>query len=225
MFWPHGLAMHHQSNSLFMADNFLSAIFMISSGVVRIFAGSNEGYLDGFGTHAWFNTPRCIAIDQQTATLFVSDCDNHAIRQIAPQGEVSTLAGSPIAGYRDGHGTAAQFQHPWGICYDESNQSILVCDYSNSKLRRVSLNGEVSTVCSVPSPVFVTIAASTILVSSSTNRIFRVTKEGGVSMLEQRGSENTKTHIEISKPRGLAFHEPSNSCFVVGNDGIHRICF
>ena len=56
-------------------------------------------------------------------------------------GEVSTVAGSPHQGYADGNGKDAKFNEPYGIYYDEHSQSLLVCDYSNNKLRRVKLNG------------------------------------------------------------------------------------
>ena len=56
------------------------------------------------------------------------------------KGEVSTLAGSQ-QGFADGNGKAVMFSNPWGICFDETSQSLLVCDRSNNKLRRVQLNG------------------------------------------------------------------------------------
>ena len=55
-------------------------------------------------------------------------------------GEVSTLAGSE-GGFADGRGHAAKFDSPQGICYDEADQSLVVCDWLNSRLRRVRLNG------------------------------------------------------------------------------------
>jgi hypothetical protein len=55
-------------------------------------------------------------------------------------GEVSTLAGSE-KGFADGNGHASQFHGPWGICFDEHSQSLLVCDSGNHKIRRVKLNG------------------------------------------------------------------------------------
>ena len=55
-------------------------------------------------------------------------------------GEVSTLAGSKC-GFADGKGHAAKFNGPEGIYYNSSDQSLVVCDWLNSRLRRVQLNG------------------------------------------------------------------------------------
>jgi hypothetical protein len=58
-------------------------------------------------------------------------------------GTVSTLAGSGTEGSSDGKGTKASFAHPYGICFNGSDQSLLVCDYDyqSQLLRRVSLVG------------------------------------------------------------------------------------
>jgi hypothetical protein len=56
-------------------------------------------------------------------------------------GTVSTLAGSGTRGSNDGKGIKASFARPSGICFDASDQSLLVCDYANNLLRRVSLVG------------------------------------------------------------------------------------
>ena len=50
------------------------------------------------------------------------------------------MAGSS-EGFADGTGKNAKFSIPHGMCFDERSQSLLVCDYKNSKLRRIQLNG------------------------------------------------------------------------------------
>ena len=56
-------------------------------------------------------------------------------------GEVSTLAGSADKGDANGNGNGARFNVPLGLWFDEKHQSLLVCDWGNSKLKRVSLKG------------------------------------------------------------------------------------
>jgi sugar lactone lactonase YvrE len=56
-------------------------------------------------------------------------------------GSVSTLAGSGKEGSKDGTGNQASFKYPQGICFNESGQSLLVCDSGNDLIRRVSLTG------------------------------------------------------------------------------------
>ena len=56
-------------------------------------------------------------------------------------GDVSTLAGSGLQGHINGIGKNASFNYPWGLYFDEKDQSVLVCDYAGSKIRKVAMNG------------------------------------------------------------------------------------
>jgi sugar lactone lactonase YvrE len=52
---------------------------------------------------------------------------------------VLTVAGTGKEGFADGPLKSAQFNQPAGICFDEVEQSLLVCDCGNNVLRRISL--------------------------------------------------------------------------------------
>jgi hypothetical protein len=70
---------------------------------------------------------------------------NATIRKITPDGTVSTLAGTAgVPGEADGVGGAARFNFPTGIATD--NRQIYVADTSNATIRRITLNGVVTTV-------------------------------------------------------------------------------
>jgi DNA-binding beta-propeller fold protein YncE len=55
-------------------------------------------------------------------------------------GEVTTIAGSGKKGLVDGDLKSAQFKYPRGIFFDSIEQSLLVCDFGNNKLRKVLLH-------------------------------------------------------------------------------------
>ncbi len=77
-----------------------------------------SGATDGQGVAARFNGPGGLAVDS-TGNLYVADVFNNTIRKIAPNGTVSTLAGSPqVSGAKDGKGAAASFDKPSGIAVD-----------------------------------------------------------------------------------------------------------
>ena len=82
-----------------------------------------------------------VAITQSEKLLHkVVRKQTHVLILIVLIGEVSTIAGSS-RGCVDGKAKAAKFDRPTGIQFDEITQSLLVCDYGNSQLRRVQLNG------------------------------------------------------------------------------------
>jgi hypothetical protein len=54
-------------------------------------------------------------------------------------GEVTIIAGSGKGGLVDGDLKSAQFKLPHGIFFDSIEQSLLVCDSGNNRLRKVLL--------------------------------------------------------------------------------------
>jgi hypothetical protein len=52
---------------------------------------------------------------------------------------VTTIAGSGNKGLVDGDLKLAQFNKPRGIFFNSIEQSLLICDYGNNKLRKILL--------------------------------------------------------------------------------------
>ena len=119
-------------------------------GAVSTLAGGKEGFVDGLGTAAAFNTPSAIALDH-LGNLYVADTGNHAIRRIAPGGAVTTLAGNGSPGYADGIGRAAQFNGPVGIAVDDAG-IVYVADTYNDRIRRIAQDGTVTTLAGTGKP-------------------------------------------------------------------------
>nr|WP_315219878.1 gluconolaconase [uncultured Duganella sp.] len=113
-------------------------------GVSTTLAGAVEGYAEGLGKAASFNTPSGLARDW-AGNLYVADTGNNAIRKITPEGKVSTLAGDGLAGDRDGRGAAARFNGPIGVAVDDEGV-VYVTDTYNDRIRRIAPNGDVTTI-------------------------------------------------------------------------------
>ena len=62
-----------------------------------------------------------------------------------PRGLITTIAGSATAGSTDATGAAASFNRPYALALGPDN-NIYIADYGNSKIRRVSPSGAVSTI-------------------------------------------------------------------------------
>jgi sugar lactone lactonase YvrE len=75
----------------------------------------------------------------------VADTGNNAIRVIAADGRVTTLAGDGVAGNEDGQGRAARFNGPIGVAA-ASDGSVYVADTYNDRIRRIAPDGTVTTL-------------------------------------------------------------------------------
>ena len=116
-----------------------------ADGSVSTFAGSGTaGGLDGASTSAQFNNPGGI-LRAADGTVYVSEWSGHRIRKITPDGTVSTLAGNGTAGFVDGNGAAARFNMPGFMTFDAYG-SIVVADWANNAIRRVTTDGAVYTL-------------------------------------------------------------------------------
>ena len=76
-----------------------------------------------------------MSLSTAAGNLYVADTDNHTLREIAPSGAVSTLAGlAGSSGSADGAGTAARFAFPTGVAVDSSGD-VYVADTNNQTIR------------------------------------------------------------------------------------------
>jgi streptogramin lyase len=133
------------SGNVFVADTGNHRIRKITpSGFVSTVAGSSDGYANGTGTAAMFNTPRGIAVDT-SGNLYVGDSANHRIRKITPGGVVSTLAGSGNRDSINGPGSTASFYYPIGVAVNNQGD-VYVADSSNNLIRKITPAGVVSTL-------------------------------------------------------------------------------
>ncbi|MCF6169153.1 MAG: IPT/TIG domain-containing protein [Lutibacter sp.] len=141
---PTGIAIDNENN-IYVADQNNHKIRKITpSGVVSTFAGSTSGFADGIGVDAQFNRPTGLTIDSQD-NIYITDINNHRIRKITPNGEVTTLAGNDTSGSVNGTGVTAQFNRPIGLTIDYQN-NIYIADSENNRIRKIAPGGVVTTL-------------------------------------------------------------------------------
>lgn len=115
-----------------------------AQGHVATFAGAGSGFADGPASVARFDTPSGLAMDD-AGRIYVADTGNNAIRRIAPDGSVTTLAGGQGSGDADGRAGEAHFAGPIGIAVDAKGE-VYVADTYNHRIRRIATDGTVTTV-------------------------------------------------------------------------------
>ncbi|GAA5074735.1 NHL repeat-containing protein [Lysobacter panacisoli] len=148
---PYGVAVS-RDGTLYVADAGDSNRIRVvrANGTVATLAGAVEGFADGVGAAASFDTPSGLAIDA-AGNLFVADTGNHAIRKVTPQGVVTTIAGNGIPGFRDGAGAQAQFDGPIGIDIGRDGR-LYVADTYNDRIRVIARDGTVGTLAGGDAP-------------------------------------------------------------------------
>jgi sugar lactone lactonase YvrE len=135
------------SGNLFVSDTDDHTIWKVTTAHVKtLLAGGSglPGSADGTGSTARFRSPGCLALDA-AGNLLVADTGNHTIRRIAPDGSVTTLAGSPgIAGAVDAVGSLARFNAPFGLAVSGTG-GMYISDSQNHTIRFMAANGTVTT--------------------------------------------------------------------------------
>ncbi len=197
-----------------------------AQGIVTLYAGSawyGNGYQDGPPTAARFSYPTGIAADG-AGNVYVADRNNHCIRKIAPDGSVSTLAGTNAQGSVDGIGKAARFKSPNDVVSDAAG-NLWVSDESNHMIRAVSPTGVVTTVAGAVTYGYVDGAAASarffgprglgrdaagnLYIADGNNHTVRKLSPAGVvttfAGLDSIGSQdgNLPYGVRLNEPNGL----------------------
>ncbi|MEW5855525.1 MAG: hypothetical protein AB2A00_42520 [Myxococcota bacterium] len=115
-----------------------------------VYAGSLQGFQNGPGLQARFNTPSAIAVADDGA-VYVADTGNHVIRRIDPADghNVTTIAGTPgqFGSNDSAVGTGAKFNRPGGLAI--WGNTLFVADTSNRRIRAIDISGAQYSVTTV----------------------------------------------------------------------------
>jgi sugar lactone lactonase YvrE len=202
-----------------------------AQGVVTTLAGlaGMHGYVNGTGAAARFDLPVGIAVDA-AGTLFVCDEYDSVIRQITPQGVVTTFAGGGSA-YGDGTGLASGFDQPRALTFDGAG-TMYVSDTGAGTIRKVTTQAVVTTVAGSPfipvdagyvdglgpaarfygaSGVVVDSGGTVYVTDTNNNTIRKITPQGAVTTLAGNAraagfADGTGTAAQFNEPSGIAIN-------------------
>ena len=115
-------------------------------GIIRRFAGQAGGSIEeGVPALEADITPFGMALDS-AGNLYVADLRENRVRKIDTNGIITTVAGNGTPGFSGdgGPATAASLRDPYGVAVGPDG-SLYIADSGNSRIRRVSPDGIIST--------------------------------------------------------------------------------
>jgi sugar lactone lactonase YvrE len=132
-----------------------SLVQRVVPGPARIVAGGgNTAFGDhGSAREARLNHPSAVSVDA-AGNLYIADRDNHRIRQVAPDGIITTVAGtgSPGNAGDGGPATSAHLNGPSAVTLDHGGD-LEIADTGNHRVRKFTPGGIMLAVTTTLSPV------------------------------------------------------------------------
>ncbi len=203
--------------------------FVPSSGTVIDVVTNNtdyciRGYNPASKTYTSLAFPSIIESTPGSCSRIGISASAQATNLNVNSGIVTTLAGSGVASYIDGNGTAAQFNRPAGVAVDSAG-TVYVADRDNNRIRKITPAGVVTTLAGSGAygsadgtgiaaqfngPLGVAVDSSgTVYVADTYNNLIRkITPAGVVTTLAGSGApgstNGTGNAASFNTPYGVA---------------------
>lgn len=146
---PFALAFDNKGSFYFSDDANARVRKVTNSGVISLFCGTGSPGNSGDGglaIHARIGFVTGIASDS-SGNVYLADGGNSCVRRVTPDGIITTIAGTGVAGY-NGDGipaTDAQLSNPQSIAVDDTG-NLYICDRNNYRIRKVLRSGTIQTI-------------------------------------------------------------------------------
>jgi hypothetical protein len=171
-----------------------------------------------------------LALDR-FGNVYIADSLNHKVRKVTLDGKISTVAGMGTAGF-SGDGAAAtkaMLNYPVMLAFNAAGE-LLISDYGNHRIRRVGLDGNISTIAGtgtegfagdggaataaqLNNPIGIAVASDgSVYVSDTQNHRIRkiatnsiITTVAGTGTLGFAGDGGIATAAQLNYPGAIVF--------------------
>lgn len=138
--------------TIYVSDSRANRVRRIRDGVVTTVAGTGEPGTTGDGGpghEAQLDWPTSLTLDG-AGNLYITERVGCVVRKLAPDGVITTIAGTGGSGFSGdgGAATAAELNWPDGLAV-EADGTIYLADGANFRVRKIDPNGVITTIAGV----------------------------------------------------------------------------
>ena len=236
------------SGDFYFADTFGLKIRKVAGNAITSIAGQGPAFSGDGATalQAALGIPQGISVDL-FGNVYIADFRNNRIRKIAPNGVISTIAGTATAGFSGdgGPATSAQLNSPNGVFADPSGV-IYIADSTNNRIRKIDVNGIITTIAgdgatafsgdggpallarfNFPTDVAVDPSGNIYIADLFNRRVRKIVSDGSITTIAGNGASGSAgdgglaTGAQLSSPRKIAID--SNGVLYISDTGNNRL--
>jgi uncharacterized protein (TIGR03437 family) len=223
-------------------------------GIIATLAGNGQPSYsgdDGSALRSQLNGATGVSVDG-SGNLYITDAGNNRLRVVAPNGNISTVAGNGTPGFAGENvaPAASQLKASVGVATDVAGR-IYIADTGNSRVRRVDPGGNIVTVAgngnasyfgdgldaraasvNQPEGVAVDTTGNLYIADTLDNAVRKVSTDGTITTIAGFGSPafsgdgGPATKAALNHPRGVAVDANGNVYIAdTGNDRVRKVDF